>query len=78
MLLIIGPEKPIDETEAEEIYKFVTEKGGKVIVASDNSNANLLSNKFGVTYFDYKFDEDKGKFVGGLLDQNQHCLCVYI
>ena len=26
MLLIIAPEKPIDETEAEEIYKFVTEK----------------------------------------------------
>lgn len=72
MLLIIGPEKPIDETEAEEIYKFVTEKGGKVIVASDNSNANLLANKFGVTYFDYKFDEDKKQFVGGLLDENQH------
>jgi len=43
MLLIIGPEKPIDETEAEEIYKFVTEKGGKVIVASDNSNAGVPS-----------------------------------
>ncbi len=70
MLLIIAPEKPIDETEAQEIYKFVTEKGGKVIVASDNSNANLLSKKFGVTYFDSGFDN--GKAVGGLLDENQH------
>ena len=27
MLLIIAPEKPIDETEADAIYDFVTEKG---------------------------------------------------
>ena len=61
MLLIIAPEKPIDETEAEEIYKFVTEKGGKVIVAADGTNAIALSQKFGVRYFDKP-----------LLDENQH------
>ncbi|MBI88066.1 MAG: hypothetical protein CMB67_03445, partial [Euryarchaeota archaeon] len=44
LLAIIGPEKPIDETEADEVFKFVTEKGGKVIVASDNTNANRLAN----------------------------------
>ena len=29
-LMIIGPEKPIAETEAEAIYDFVTKNGGKV------------------------------------------------
>ena len=52
MLLIIAPEKPIDETEADSIYDFVTERGGKVIVAADDTNANRLANRFGVTYFD--------------------------
>jgi len=61
LLAIIGPEKPIDETEAQEIHKFVTEMGGKVIVASDNTNANLLAKKFGVTFFDKP-----------LLDEKQH------
>ena len=41
-LLIVGPEKPIDETEAQAIYDFVTKEGGKVVVAADNSNANTL------------------------------------
>ena len=45
ILLIIAPEKPIDETEAEAIYDFVTEKGGKVIVAADGTNANRLATK---------------------------------
>ena len=49
MLLIIAPEKPIDETEADAIYDFVTQKGGKVIVAADGTNANRLASKFGVT-----------------------------
>ena len=31
MLLIVGPEKPIDETEAQAIYDFVTKEGGKVV-----------------------------------------------
>ena len=52
MLVIIAPEKPIDETEANKIYEFVTERGGKVIIAADNNNANRVATKFGVTYFD--------------------------
>ena len=46
MLVIVGPEKPIDQTEAWAIYDFVTESGGKVIVASENSNANELAGLF--------------------------------
>ena len=61
MLLVIAPEKPIDETEADSIYDFVTESGGKVIVAADGTNANRLASKFGVTYFD-----------SPLLDENQY------
>jgi len=61
LLAIIGPEKPIDDTEADEIYRFVTEKGGKVIVAADNTNANKLANMFGVTFFN-----------APLLDEKQH------
>ena len=52
MLTIIAPEKPIDETEANKIHEFVTERGGKVIIAADNTNANRVAAKFGVTYFD--------------------------
>ncbi|MEC9173771.1 MAG: hypothetical protein VX804_01735, partial [Candidatus Thermoplasmatota archaeon] len=52
MLLVVGPEKPIDETEAQAIYDFVTKEGGKVIVAADNSNANTLAGMFGLTYYD--------------------------
>ncbi len=63
MLVIVSPEKPIDETTADAIYDFVTEKGGKVIVAADNTNANRLASKFGISYFDKP-----------LLDQNQHWL----
>ncbi len=63
MLLIIAPEKPIDETEADAIYDFVTEKGGKVIVAADGTNANRLATKFGVTFFG-----------DPLNDENQHWL----
>ena len=63
MLVIVSPEKPIDETAADAIYDFVTEKGGKVIVAADNTNANRLASKFGISYFD-----------SPLLDQNQHWL----
>ena len=63
MLVVVSPEKPIDETAADAIYDFVTEKGGKVIVAADNTKANRLASKFGVSYFDKP-----------LLDQNQHWL----
>ena len=63
MLVIVGPEKPIDQTEARAIFDFVTKSGGKVIVASENSNANELASMFGVTFFD-----------DPLHDQNQHFL----
>ena len=59
LLLIVAPEKPITLTEAAAIYDFVTNKGGKVIVASNNSNAQVVADKFGVTYHDA---------LGGLLD----------
>lgn len=59
MLVVVAPEKPIDETEASKIHEFVTEKGGKVIIAADNTNANRVAAKFGVTYFDAPlFDQD--------------------
>ena len=63
MLVIVGPEKPIDQTEARAIYDFVTGSGGKVIVAAENSNANELAGLFGVTFFD-----------DPLHDENQHFL----
>jgi hypothetical protein len=60
MLVVVSPEKPIDETEASKIHEFVTERGGKVIIASDNSNANRVAAKFGVTYFDAPlYDQDR-------------------
>ena len=52
LLTIIAPEKPIDQTEADEIFRFVTEKGGKVIVAADNTQAHNLAILFGVRYMD--------------------------
>ena len=63
LLAIVGPEKPIDDTEAEEIYRFVTEKGGKVIVAADNTNANRLAGMFGVTFFNSPLMDEKQHFV---------------
>ena len=36
MLIIAAPEKPFDSAEADAIYDFVTEKGGKVIIASNS------------------------------------------
>ena len=59
MLLIVAPEKPITITEADAVYDFVTKKGGKVIIASNNSNAQVVADKFGVQYKDA---------YGGLLD----------
>ena len=50
LLTIIAPEKPIDQIEAESIYDFVTEKGGKVIIASNGSNAQIVAEQFGVKY----------------------------
>ncbi|MDP6906833.1 MAG: DUF4350 domain-containing protein [Candidatus Thalassarchaeaceae archaeon] len=60
LLVIVAPEKPIDETEASKIHEFVTERGGKVIIAADNTNANRVAAKFGVTYQNAPlFDEDQ-------------------
>jgi len=63
LLAIIGPEKPIDDTEANEIYKFVTERGGKVIVAADNTNANRLASMFGITFFNSPMLDEKQHWV---------------
>ena len=63
MLLIVAPEKPITITEADAVYDFVTNKGGKVIVASNNSNAQVIAEKFGVQYKDA---------YGGLLDAENY------
>ena len=40
-LMIIGPEKPIAETEADAIYDFVTNRGGKAIVAADGTSKSI-------------------------------------
>ncbi|MDP6011515.1 MAG: DUF4350 domain-containing protein, partial [Candidatus Poseidoniaceae archaeon] len=52
-LVIVAPEKPFDMAEAEAIHDFVTEKGGKVILAADSSNAQRVANQFGVQFFEY-------------------------
>ena len=41
-----------DAAEADAIYDFVTKKGGKVILASNSTNAQLVASEFGVKYFD--------------------------
>ena len=63
LLTIIAPEKPIDQTEADEIFRFVTEKGGKVIVAADNTQAHNLAILFGVRYMDAPLLDDKQHWV---------------
>ncbi|MBJ63777.1 MAG: hypothetical protein CMB55_03140 [Euryarchaeota archaeon] len=52
MLIIAAPEKPFDNAEADAIHDFVTEKGGKVIIAANSTNAQTVADKFGVKYFD--------------------------
>ena len=52
MLIIAAPEKPFDNAEAEAIYDFVTEKGGKVIIAASSTNAQTVADKFDVKFFD--------------------------
>ena len=48
MLVIAGPEKPFDAAEASAVYDFVTKKGGKVILAANSTNAQLVADQFGV------------------------------
>lgn len=52
MLIIAAPEKPFDQAEATAIHDFVTKKGGKVILAANSTNAQLVASEFGVKYFD--------------------------
>ena len=52
MLIIAAPEKPFDNSEAEAIHDFVTEKGGKVIIAANSTNAQTVADKFDVKFFD--------------------------
>ena len=52
MLIIAAPEKPFDTAEAQAIHEFVTEKGGKVIIASNSINAQTVADEFDVKFFD--------------------------
>lgn len=52
MLVIAAPEKPFDSAEADALHEFVTERGGKVIIAANSTNAQTVADKFGVKYFD--------------------------
>ena len=52
LLVIAAPEKPFDSAEASAIFDFVTKKGGKVVLASNSTNAQLVASEFGVKYFD--------------------------
>ena len=52
LLVIAAPEKPFDAAEAAAIHDFVTKKGGKVVLASNSTNAQLVASEFGVKYFD--------------------------
>ena len=60
-LVITAPEKPFDAAEAEAIHDFVTNKGGKVLLASNSTNAQLVANKFGVSYMGPSVADD-GRF----------------
>ena len=52
MLIIAAPEKPFDNAEAEALHEFVTERGGKVIIAANSTNAQTVADKFDVKFFD--------------------------
>ena len=52
LLVIAAPEKPFDAAEASAIYDFVTKKGGKVVLASNSTNAQMVASEFGIKYFD--------------------------
>jgi hypothetical protein len=52
MLIIAAPEKPFDNSEADAIFDFVTQNGGKVIIAANSTNAQTVAEKFDVKFFD--------------------------
>ena len=58
LLVIAAPEKPFDAAEAAAIHDFVTERAGKVILASNSTNAQLVAEEFGVKYFDAPVRDD--------------------
>ena len=41
LLVIAAPEKPFDAAEAAALHDFVTKRAGKVILASNSTNAQL-------------------------------------
>ena len=43
MLVIAAPEKPFDNAEADALHDFVTERGGKVIIAANSTNCLLYT-----------------------------------
>ena len=72
MLVIAGPEKPFDAAEASAMYDFVTKKGGKVILAANSTNAQLVADEFGVKYFgDMVLDDQRYYEMTNNLDENQ-------
>jgi len=73
LLTIIAPEKPIDQIEAEAIYDFVTQKGGKVIIASNGSNAQIVADQFGVKYQNAEFGliDDRNYYSTKNLETNE-------
>ena len=58
LLVIAAPEKPFDAAEAAAVHNFVTERGGKVILASNSTNAQLVAEEFGVKFFDTPVRDD--------------------
>ena len=58
LLVIAAPEKPFDAAEAAAVHDFVTERGGKVILASNSTNAQLVAEEFGVKFFDTPVRDD--------------------
>jgi hypothetical protein len=58
LLVIAAPEKPFDAAEAAALHDFVTKRAGKVILASNSTNAQLVAEEFGVKYFDSPIRDD--------------------
>ena len=58
LLVIAAPEKPFDAAEAAAIHSFVTERGGKVILAANSTNAQLVAEEFGVKFFGDEVRDD--------------------
>jgi len=58
LLVIAAPEKPFDAAEASAVHDFVTKRAGKVIIASNSTNAQLVAEEFGVKYFDSPIRDD--------------------